>query len=82
MILLLRWLRGFFGYIFALNTIILIGAVDYLTSGNIQPLYVLKIMYAIVSGFIFFGMRPIINKLHTKKEPNSAAPLLPKIFTL
>ncbi len=73
---LLRIIRGICGFVFALQIIHVIGAVALLAKpeaagmdiGGFFAILLIKIVALGVSGFMFFWLRGIINRLHTRKH--------------
>ncbi|MFC4161918.1 hypothetical protein [Chitinimonas lacunae] len=78
----LRVIRAVFGFLFALQAIGILSAIGDLGSPSIdqEKLFVVlfvKIIAALIFGPLFFGLRALINKIHTKKY-GSPHPLLGK----
>ena len=73
---LLRIIRGFCGFVFAMQVMQLIEAVAWLSKpeaadvdlGKFFALALFKVIFLLVSGLLFFWLRGFINKLHTKKN--------------
>jgi len=73
---LLRIIRGICGFVFALQIIHIIGAIALLAKpeaaeldiGGFFAILLIKVIALSVSGFMFFWLRGIINRLHTKKH--------------
>lgn len=72
---LLRFIRGVCGFIFALQVIQVIEAVVFLSKseaasidiGGFFALLLIKVVFLVFFGFLFFWLRGFINRLHTKK---------------
>lgn len=73
---LLRLIRGICGFVFALQVIHVIEAAAWLSKpeavsvdmGKFFALLLVKVIFLAVAGFLFFWLRGLINRLHTKEH--------------
>ena len=91
MIVLLRIIRGVIGFLFA---IALLGVIDALVAfirffinqqgfeaGVVIVIFLTKLVFSIILGLIFFGMRLLINKIYIRKTKQNI-PILQKKWSL
>ena len=72
----LRLIRGFCGLVFAMQVVYLLEVVVWLTKpeadgadiGKLLALSLIKVIAMALSGWLFFWLRNLINRLHTKKH--------------
>ena len=87
---LIRFIRGICGFVFALQAFHVIGAFTWLATpeandvdlGKFFALLLFKLIFLAVSGFMFFWLRGVINKLHTKKHGTPHPALAKKKWAL
>lgn len=70
---LLRLIRGFCGFLFAMQIFGLLPVLTWLQqpdaiTGGMWALVTIKVLALALFGWLFFGLRSIINRLHTKKH--------------
>jgi hypothetical protein len=70
---LLRFIRGFFGFIAAWQVLGLLPVLSWLqdpasVNGNMMAMLVVKLLMMVLSVGAFFGLRALINKLHIKRH--------------
>lgn len=90
MFVLLRFIRGFCGFVFALQIIQLIESVTWLLkpeSAGIDmsiffALVLIKVVVLGASGFLFFWLRDLINNLYIKKHGTPHPSLADKKWSL
>lgn len=75
MIGLLRFIRGFCGFVFGLQLLGLLPAISWLQqpnaiTGSMWAVVILKLMALALFGFLFFALRRLINYVHTGKYGN------------
>lgn len=69
----LRFIRGFCGFLFAMQIIGLFPVITWLqqpdaVSGNMLALVFIKVVALVVFGALFFWLRNLINRVYTKKH--------------
>ncbi len=87
---LLRFIRGVCGFVFAIQIIHVIEAVTWLSKpeavgvdmGKFFALLLVKAIFLAMAGFLFFGLRGFINRLHTKKHGTPHPALAEKKWAL
>lgn len=87
---LLRFIRGVCGFVFAMQVIHIIEAVAWLSKpeavgvdmGKFFALLLVKAIFLAVAGFLFFWLRGLINRLHTKKHGTPHPALAEKKWAL
>ena len=87
---LLRFIRGICGFVFAIQVIHVIGAFAWLAKpeavgvdiGKFFALLLFKAIFLAVAGFLFFWLRGLINRLHTKKHGTPHPALAEKKWAL
>ena len=87
---LLRFIRGVCGFVFALQIIHVIEAVVFLSKpeaasidmGGFFALLLIKVVFLGLGGFLFFWLRGLINRLHTKKHGTPHPALADKNWAL
>lgn len=70
---LLRFIRGFCGFLFALQIIGLLPVLTWLQqpdaiTGGMWAQVLIKAIALVLFGWLFFWLRGVINRLHTKKH--------------
>ena len=83
---LLRFIRGFFGFIAAWQVLGLFPVLSWLqnlsaVNGNMMYILVVKLSFLTLSLGAFFGLRSLINKLYMKRH-NTQHPALVKPWAL
>ena len=83
MYILLRLLRGFFGFIAAWQVLGLLPVFSWLqdidaVNGNMMAILVVKILAMGMSFGVFFILRTLINKLHMKRHGTQHPALIKK----
>lgn len=83
----LRIVRGIIGFVFGVQIIGLFPIITWLQdtsaiTGNMIAVLVLKVVLGVLCGVVFFWMRRLINKLHTKKHGVPHPALAEKRFAL
>lgn len=83
---LLRFIRGFFGFIAAWQVLGLLPVLSWLqdlsaVNGNMMAILVMKLLFMAMSFGAFFDLRFLINKLHTKRH-GTQHPALVKAWAL
>lgn len=69
----LRFIRGFCGFLFAMQIIGLFPVLTWLqqpdaVTGNMLALVFIKVVALVIFGALFFWLRNLINRLYTKKH--------------
>lgn len=83
---LLRFIRGFFGFIAVWQVLGLLPVLSWLqnlsaVNGNMMYILVVKLFFMAISLGAFFGLRSLINKLYMKRH-NTQHPALVKPWAL
>lgn len=83
---LLRFIRGFFGFIAGWQVLGLLPVLSWLqnlsaVNGNMMGILVVKLFFMALSLGAFFGLRSLINKLYMKRH-NTQHPALVKPWAL
>lgn len=76
MFVLLRTVRGIFGFLFAMQVVQVVEALIWMSkpqaagadAGSVAALLLIKLVVLAIAGAVFFWLRSLINKLHTKKH--------------
>ncbi|KZY36774.1 hypothetical protein A3754_01230 [Alcanivorax sp. HI0083] len=76
MYFVLRVIRGFCGFVFALQALHVVQSIVWLLSngtsgvdiGKFMALLLIKVIVLAISGALFFGLRWLINRLHSKMK--------------
>lgn len=81
----LRFIRGLFGFIGGWQVFTLLPILSYLTSAGPVPdgvivVFFVKFAILIVCAAVFFGLRPVVNKMFPPDPRGLVA--LPKLFSL
>jgi hypothetical protein len=87
---LFRFIRGICGFVFVLHVVQVIEAFTWLSKpeavgvdmGKFIALLFVKAIFLAVAGFLFFWLRGLINRLHTKKHGTPHPALAEKKWAL